>query len=257
MAVGGLAVRGLAKSYGSNNGAGRIPVFSDISFNVANGEILSIFGPNGCGKSTLLSVIAGLSDRDGGMVEINGVDSRQATIGFVFQDYHASLFPWWKTWENIALNLRIHGVRKAERRSAVEAFVQRVNVDLPLDNYTYNLSGGQQQLCVILRELIRLPSLLLLDEPFAALDYRNRMLLEEKLLELLSGAGIPVIIVTHDINDAIFLADNILILSPSPAHIRNRITVPFERPRPQAVRKSKLFFDIYNRALDISTGCPA
>lgn len=257
MAMDGLAVRGLAKSWESGNGAGRIPIFSDISFNVANGEILSIFGPNGCGKTTLLSVIAGLSDRDDGMVEINGADSRRAAIGFVFQDYQASLFPWWRTWENIALNLRIRGIRKAERRSAVEAFIRKVNVDLPLDNYTYNLSGGQQQLCAILRELISLPSLLLLDEPFASLDYRNRMLLEEKLLEILSGAGIPIIIVTHDINDAIFLADNILILSSAPARIRSMMPVPFERPRPRSIRKSRQFFDMYNRALDMTTGWPA
>ncbi len=155
------------------------------------------------------------------------------------------------------MNLRIRGVRKAERRSAVEAFVRKVNVDLPLDNYTYNLSGGQQQLCAILRELISLPSLLLLDEPFASLDYRNRMLLEEKLLELLSCADIPIIIVTHDINDAIFLADNILILSPAPAHIRSMMPVPFARPRLPNIRKSRQFFDMYNQALDMTAGCPA
>jgi len=253
----GLVVHGLAKSFRSNNDSGDTPLLADISFSVANGEILSIFGPNGCGKTTLLNVIAGLSDRDCGMVEVNGVDSRQARIGFVFQDYQASLFPWWRTWENIALNLRIDGVRKADRRRAVEAFIRRVDVDLPIDNYTYNLSGGQQQLCVFLRELISLPSLLLLDEPFAALDYRNRLLLEEKLPELLAGAGIPVIIVSHDINDAIYLADNLLILSSFPANIRNRIAVPFERPRLHNIRKSRLFFDIYNQALDTTSGCAA
>ena len=253
----GLTVRGLAKTRASNNGTGHIPIFSDISFEVANGEILSIFGPNGCGKSTLLSVIAGLSDMDDGTVKINGADSGQAPIGFVFQDYQASLFPWWRTWENIALSLRIRGAGKAERRRAVEAFVRKVNIDLPLDNYTYHLSGGQQQLCAILRELISLPSLLLLDEPFASLDYRNRLLLEEKLLELLACADIPIIIVTHDINDAIFLADNVLILSPAPAQIRSRMPVPFERPRSPHLRKSRQFFDMYNQAMDMSEGCPA
>lgn len=252
----GLAVRGLAKTRASSNGSGRIPIFSAISFDVANGEILSIFGPNGCGKSTLLSVVAGLSSMDAGTVKINGADAGQTPIGFVFQDYQASLFPWWRTWENIALNLRIRGVGKAERRSAVEAFVRKVNIDLPLDNYTYNLSGGQQQLCAILRELISLPSLLLLDEPFASLDYRNRLLLEEKLLELLACADIPIIIVTHDINDAIFLADKVLLLSPAPAQIRSTMPVPFERPRSPHIRKSRQFFDMYNQAMDISEGCP-
>lgn len=248
----GLVVEGVSKSFLNLDTNQPLSVLDRISLRVEQGEIVVLFGPNGCGKSTLLRVIASLIPVDEGKVTVGNRSVSDTQIGFVFQDYRASLFPWWSAYENIAFNLRISGIPKKERKNSVAAFLSKVGISLPLDNYPYNLSGGQQQLCAILRELIELPSLLLLDEPFAALDYQNRLNLEQQLLDLLAPTKVPVLMVSHDIEESVYLADRVIVLSPRPAHIVDDVKIALPRPRTPSMRMDVQFFNIRNQILSVA-----
>ena len=155
-----LTVNNIEKSF-FGSGKLQLAVIDKISFTVKSGKITAIFGPNGCGKTTLLKIIAGLISSDKGSIELNNKSSEKNKIGFVFQNYSSSLFPWWKVWENIGLNLKIKGILSVDIKRQVENLLVKTGIALPLENYPYVLSGGQQQLCAILRELINSPALLL------------------------------------------------------------------------------------------------
>lgn len=244
----GLVVDRVRKSYPAD-GRKALPVLEAISLQVEGGEIVALFGPNGCGKSTLLRLIAGLEPMDEGKADIAGRPTSDVPIGFVFQDYRASLFPWWTVWENIGFNLRIRRMPKKEIKKIVAEFLSSIEIELPLDNYPYNLSGGQQQLCAIARELIDPPQLLLLDEPFAALDFQNRLSLQQRLLKLLEPINVPVLLVSHDVEEAIYLADRVLLLSPRPAEIVEEVEVTMDRPRIPTMRLDLEFFNLRTQVM--------
>lgn len=192
-------------------------------------EITGILGPNGCGKTTLLNMIAGITRPDSGQIVIG---SGKRNIGYVFQDYRNSLFPWLSIRDNILFPLKIQGCKKAEELERL-ASLRRITGELPfdLDRYPYQLSGGQQQYVAILRSLIADPAVLLLDEPFSALDYQNAVWLKTRVAGILNAINIPVVLIVHDIDHLISLADRILVLSQKPTHILKEFTVKASRPR--------------------------
>lgn len=209
-----------------------IPILDSINFKVDPGEFICLLGPSGCGKSTILNVIAGFVKPSSGYVFVDKrhVDSPGADRGFVFQQY--SLLPWKTTFQNVEFGLKIQGMPKAEREERVNYYLNKVGLYQHRHAYPYQLSGGMQQRASIVRSLVNSPSVLLMDEPFAALDAQTRYMMQELLLGIWSELKPTVIFVTHDIDEAVFLSDRIFIMGVNPGRIKEKVDVPLERPRP-------------------------
>ncbi len=216
-------------------GGGRTVVLDRLSFSMCARETVAIVGPNGCGKSTLLLAIAGLLQTDSGQIYINGKIPRNASIGLVFQNYRESLLPWRTVEDNAAFALEMRGIGKSERKRMVAKFVEESNLELPLQHYPYQMSGGQQQTVSILRALIAQPDLLLLDEPFGSLDYRARLNMHQRIQEILEHTKQTVVLVSHEIDEAILLSDRVLVMSQRPAAVLADIPVKFPKPRPREI----------------------
>lgn len=208
-----------------------IYVLDAVNFKIAPGEFVCLLGPSGCGKSTILNAIAGFIKPSSGFVFVNQrhVDSPSADRGFVFQQY--SLLPWKTTFENVEFGLKIRGVPKAERTELVDYYLNRVGLHKQRHSYPHQLSGGMQQRASIVRALVNSPSVLLMDEPFAALDAQTRHMMQELLLSIWSDIKPTVIFVTHDIEEALFLSDRIFVMGVNPGRIKQQINVSLERPR--------------------------
>lgn len=221
-------------------------VFKDMSFELKKGEFVSIFGPNGCGKTTLLHIIAGLDKNYEGLIYTQ--DSLK--VSFVFQNYRESLFPWLTAQENIEFPLLIQNMSSEERKVKVKELCERLKIDINLQSYPYQLSGGQQQIVSIARALIVNPDILLLDEPFSALDYETSLFLREKIQDIWLRTGIAVVLVTHDIDESILLAVKVIVLGRDPTRIVKE--VPSELPFPREVRTllSEDFHGIKNKVMN-------
>jgi NitT/TauT family transport system ATP-binding protein len=205
---------------------------------------VSIVGPNGCGKSTLLLAVAGLLGLDSGTVSIRGKPPCEVSVGLVFQNYRESLLPWRTTESNIGFSLELKGVGREERAEKVSSFLQELHVELPLDRYPYQLSGGQQQTVSILRALFAAPDVLLLDEPFASLDYRARLNMHQRIQEIFHQTQQTVLLVSHEIDEAILLSDRVLVISHRPAKVLAEIGVGFPKPRPRELVLTDAFLRI-------------
>lgn len=240
-----IEVRGLYKSF-----AGQ-PLYEDFNLNLPNNQLISIFGPNGCGKSTLINTISGLIPCDRGEIRIHGKPIRRAKIGYVFQNYRDSMFPWMSAYDNIAYPLRVKGVPERECRDRVEQSIHTFNIRLDLKRYPYSFSGGQQQMVSILRALVADPEILFLDEPFSALDFETTLFVRDKLQEIFMATGIPMVMVVHNLEEAVFLADTILLLSKRPTRLVQ--AVPFQPPRPRTPEtlSSSEFIDVSRHCLEI------
>ena len=209
----------------------------DVSFGVKNGEFVSVIGASGCGKSTLLSVLEGLRQPVGGSVEIDGneLHGTGTERGVVFQHY--SLFPWMTTRKNIEFGIKQarHDIKRSERTRIAEDFLNKVGLQGFGSKYPSQLSGGMQQRAAIARALAMDTDILLMDEPFSAIDAKNRVILQELLLKLWEGDGTEprktVVFVTHDIDEAILLSDKIVVLTTHPGTVNEIVQVPFDRPR--------------------------
>lgn len=244
-----LSVEAVSKSFQHPSGVTR--VLHDMSFEVESGEFVTIFGPNGSGKTTLLNILADIETPDSGQVSINGKDPSTADIGFVFQNYHESLFPWKTVFENIVFPLEIRCVSKDISVSLVEDILRKVGLLAFKNRYIYDLSGGQKQLVSICRSLVIQPEVLFLDEPFSALDYSTTREMELELLNIWQEMKITTVFVSHDIDEAIFLADRILILSPRPAEIKAVIPIPLTRPRTPEMFVSEEFLALKKSVLEV------
>lgn len=208
-----------------------LPILADISLSVGTGEVVALFGPNGCGKSTLLNVVAGLEVATGGTVTIGGKTVDEAKIGFVFQNYQESLFPWLTVRDNVAFPLEVEGSSKSDARRAADEILKLVRLDASADRFPYELSGGMRQLVAICRAMVVKPDVLLLDEPCSALDYATTKRVELDMLRLWGANPCPVICVSHDVDEAVLLADRVIVLSPKPGAIKEIVEVNLPRPR--------------------------
>ena len=220
-----VTVRGLCKRFGN------ALIYDGFDLDIARGKLLSIFGPNGCGKSTLINMIAWLIPPDAGEILFDGKPLTQIKCGYVFQNYREALFPWLRSFANIEYPLKLMGIAAPERRARVERLVEHLGVKIDLTKYPYQLSGGQQQLVSIMRALVVEPEILFLDEPFSALDYEMTLFMREQLQRIFMDAGTTTVLVSHDLEEAVYLADRVLLLSRHPASIAD--DVHYDAPRPR------------------------
>lgn len=243
-----ILVKNLHKSY--KTPTGKFKVLDGINLSLKEGTFYTIFGPNGSGKTTFLRVIAGLTPYDMGTVSINGKGVGQAEIGYIFQDFRDSLLPWRKSIDDIAFPLEIKGIKKSSRYDLVHEKLKDLNLSLPLDRYTYQLSIGQQQIVAIVRALVQDPDLLIFDEPFSSLDYYTRLSMEDNLLNIWKKDKKTFVFVSHDIDESIYLSDSIIIFSQLPVQILTTIENNIVHPRTFEIRKSPEFFKLRNFILD-------
>jgi NitT/TauT family transport system ATP-binding protein len=238
-----LEVRGISKAF-RQAGKVQIPVLADLSFAVADLEFVAVIGPSGCGKSTFLRIVDGLIDPDAGSVLIDGTEVKGPGHGraMVFQGF--DLFPWRTAIENVAFGLEMQDMSAAERRQVAKHYIDLVGLTGFEQAYPFQLSGGMQQRVGIARALAIKPSILLMDEPFGALDVQTRDLLQDELLRIWQRERKTVLFVTHSIEEAIYLADRIVVFTPRPAHIDRIIDVPFERPRSEALKATVPFTEL-------------
>jgi len=239
-----ISVTNVSHDYPDPDSGGRKQVLSKVSFDVSEGEVMSIIGPSGCGKSTLMSIIAGLVMPSGGEVKVNGqiVDGPSPTRILLFQELF--LFEWMTTLGNVEFALEARRVSKPDRRQKAIEILNLVGLAGFENYYPNKISGGMKQKLALARALAAEPQVLLLDEPFGALDLQTRNELEFELLNLLKFGNQTVIIVTHDIRQAIFLGDRILVMSPRPATIKKSFVVPFPHRRQEGIRLTREFNDL-------------
>jgi NitT/TauT family transport system ATP-binding protein len=215
-------------------------VAANISFDVKAGEIVSIVGPSGCGKTTLLKALAGLIRPTGGTIRFQGkvVQGVPDRLAIVFQEYGRSLLPWTTVNRNIELPLRYQSIPSGERRRRVAESLQAVDLSGFGERYPWQLSGGMQQRVAIARALAYQPKLLLMDEPFASVDAQTRADLEDLVATLRDRFGITMVLVTHDIDESVYLSDRVIVLSRSPSTVLAQVDIELPRPRDQIKTKA-------------------
>lgn len=226
-----LTLTGIHKSFPTENGAPPLPVLAGLDCQVPAGRLVSVVGPSGCGKTTLLRIIAGLEPADQGRVLWRGAElaGPSRRVGLVFQQY--ALLPWRTTLGNIELGLEMAGLPREERRSQAAEYVQAFGLAGFEHSFPHQLSGGMQQRVAIARTLILKPELVLMDEPFGSLDSQTRDAMQEFLLSLWQQKRDTIVFVTHNVDEAVFLSDEILVLSRRPARVLARLEVTQARPR--------------------------
>jgi len=245
-----LRVERLEKSLGAG-----MRVLDGISFEVCEGEFVSLVGPSGCGKTTLLTVLAALSPADSGRVEFEGraFTAPPPGIAVVFQDYRSSLFPWRTNRENVVLGMhRDRRMPLREKRLQAAALLVRVGLAGYESYYPWQVSGGMQQRVAIARALASRPRLLLLDEPLAAVDAQTRAEIQDLILSLARENGQTCVLVTHDVEEAIYMADRVLVLSRRPTCVREEIEVDLPQPRDQfTTREDARFLALRHHILSL------
>ncbi|GLW04948.1 ABC transporter [Microtetraspora sp. NBRC 13810] len=228
-----LEIANLTHTYGSGVSAHR--AIGGIDLSLAEGELVCIVGPSGCGKSTLLRSIAGLIKPTGGRIQIGGtpVERTPDNLAVVFQDYSRSLFPWMSVAENVALPLRRKGMDKAARKKAALDALEQVGLGQAGAKYPWELSGGMQQRASIARAIAYRPSLMLMDEPFGSVDAQTREDLEDLVLQVRRTHGMTILLITHDIDESVYVGDRVVVLSKAPATVVSDLPVELPSPRDQ------------------------
>lgn len=240
-----IEINNINKSFNAHDET--LTVLKDINLNIDDGEFICLLGPSGCGKTTLLRMIAGLDKPTSGEVVANGevVKKPSGDRSVIFQQY--SLFPWLTVLDNVMFGLNISGGSKEENLKAAERYLERVGLIDFKDSYPHELSGGMKQRVAIIRSLLNHAPILLMDEPFSALDMQNRHKLQEQLIGVWKRFENTIVFVTHDVDEAIYLADRIVIMSKNPGEIKKVVKIDMERPRKRA---SKEFIDLQNEVVD-------
>jgi len=252
-----ITIKDVSRVFFSPSGE-RIEALKDVNLEVEDafsaagrdiGEFRVLLGPSGCGKSTLLRMIAGLDKPSSGQVLVNGqpVTAPGKDRGMVFQKYTS--FPWLTVAENVAYGMKINGVPEAQRKETVERLLKSVGLTEFADVYPETLSGGMQQRVAIARTLALRPSVILMDEPFGALDAQTRSDMQQLLLQIWDETACTILFVTHDVEEAVYLADRIFIMSSHPGTIVEDVHVPFDRPRALELKEKSEFHELQHYVL--------
>ncbi|WP_179812112.1 ABC transporter ATP-binding protein [Nocardiopsis sinuspersici] len=243
-----LKVTGLQKIY--NGGANAVEAVRDLTFDLGEGELVCLVGPSGCGKTTLLKCIAGLMPPTSGTVELAGqsVTAPPPGMAVVFQEYGRSLFAWMSVRANVELPLKEKKIPRGRRRELVDESLEAVGLTSFAHAYPWQLSGGMQQRVAIARAIAYEPQVLLMDEPFAAVDAQTRADLEDLIRQIWQRMGVTVLFVTHDIDEAVYLGERVLVLSSSPTVVQDDITVDLPTERDQlTTRQDERFTELRAR----------
>ncbi|WP_433604481.1 ABC transporter ATP-binding protein [Dactylosporangium sp. CA-139114] len=253
-----IAIRGVAKTFPHKDG--RFTALDDVSLDIGASEFVAIVGPSGCGKSTLLNIVAGLEQPTSGEARVGGdvVTGPGPDRGVIFQQF--ALFPWLTVRKNVEFGLRTAGVPKAQRRARAEHFIELVGLSRFADALPKTLSGGMKQRCAIARAYAVDPQILLMDEPFGALDSLTRVRLQEQLLQTWSQDQRTVMFITHDVDEAVFLANRVVVMAANPGRIVEIVDVDLPYPRTEDVRLGAQFAALRNRvwsAVHHQEGTPA
>lgn len=229
-----LEIENLTHIYGGG-GPSAHHAIDQLNLSVAEGELLCIVGPSGCGKSTLLRSIAGLITPTGGRIKVDGELVRQTpdNLAVVFQDYSRSLFPWMSVADNVVLPLRRKNMDKKRRREAAAEALESVGLSGAGRKYPFQLSGGMQQRVAIARALAYRPTLMLMDEPFGSVDAQTREDLEDLVLKVRGHHKMTIVLITHDIDESVYVGDRVVVLSKAPAHVVADLQVDLPSPRDQ------------------------
>ena len=246
-----ITIDRLTKTFATRTGP--FVALDGISLDIARGSFCTIVGPSGCGKTTLLRILAGLETATSGRVAITADDPKKPLHAMVFQG--DSIFPWMTVWNNAAYGLRMRGAPRAHIREVVSHYLDRTGLLPFADRYPHQLSGGMKQRVSIARAFATDPEVLLMDEPFSALDEQNRTLLQEELLRIWDDDKKTVVFITHSVDEAVTMGDRIVVMTAHPGRIKALVEVPFPRPRNVlALRKDPaygaLFFSIWSDLRD-------
>ena len=242
-----IAFRGVHHAFGGR------PVLENIELSVAQSEFVCVVGPSGCGKTTMLRLVAGLLTPSAGEVTYAGkrVSGPAREVAFVFQDYSKALLPWRTAAGNVALALEASGLPRARRADRIQELLHKVGLGGHAEHYPAQLSGGMQQRLQIARCLAQEPSVLLMDEPFGALDAMTRQALQDEILRIIDTSRTTALFVTHDLEEAIYLGDRVVALYPNPGRIAQVFAVDLPRPRNQlATRESPAFLKLRRAIFD-------
>ncbi len=253
-----VTVTGVTKTF-TRSRQSTVTALDDVSLTVEKGEFVSLIGPSGCGKSTLLRLIADLDTPTSGSIEVFGKSARQARLdqdyGIAFQT--AGLLPWRTVSANIELPLQLHGADAASRRTRAAELIDLVGLGEFAGSYPEQLSGGMQQRVAIARSLAERPELLLMDEPFGALDEMTRERMQAELVRICAETGAAVVFVTHSIPEAVFLSDRVVVMSPRPGRIRQIIDITLGEARGELLREESGFFASVTEVREALHGAPA
>jgi len=247
-----LSVQGLSKAYPTKRGP--VQVIGDLTFEVRAGEVACIVGPSGIGKTTLLKCLAGLQDSSSGSIRIDGneIDGPPREMALVFQDYTQSLMPWLTVEKNVRLPLKRMRLAPGEREDRIRGALEAVGLADAGSKYPWQLSGGMQQRVAIARAIAYRPEMLVMDEPFASVDAQTRFELEDLCLKIRDEFGMTILLVTHDIDEAVYLSDRVIVLGERPARVTEIIEIDLAFPRDQVVTRSEQrFAQIRTRVLEL------
>ncbi len=243
-----ITVKGVNKYFTSRSGT--VTALQDVSFTVGAGEFFCIVGPSGCGKTTLLRILAGLEQASGGEIAVVAGKNGRPQNAMVFQEQ--SVFPWMTVRDNVAYGLRVRGIAQRERQEIADGYIRMIGLSKFADNYPHQLSGGMKQRVSVARAFANDPEILLLDEPFGALDEQNRILLQQELLRIWEGTRKTAVFITHSIDEALCLGDRIMVMTAHPGTIKCIVDIDLPRPRDiSAIRTSlhynRLFQNIWGK----------
>lgn len=248
-----IQAKGLSKHYRTLGEveSQAIEAVRDISLTVDEAEFVTVFGPNACGKTTLLKMIAGLEEADmGGSVSICGKKPQDVRIGYIFQNYADSLLPWKTALDNVAFPLRLSGLSRNESQKKTRDFLEKLGMDIPEDSFPYELSGGQQQTTAILRTFNYQPDVFVLDEPFSSLDFQARLEMQDLFLKIWDKNRRATVFVSHEIDEALYLCDRMIMLTKGPARIAKVLKNDFPRPRKREMLNDPNFLDLRKEAIE-------
>jgi NitT/TauT family transport system ATP-binding protein len=241
-----IALQGVSMTFGGGQANSQVRALQSVDLQIESGEFVSLIGPSGCGKSTLLRLMGDLLQPTAGVIEVNGKTPRLARLsreyGIVFQQ--PVLYEWRTVTQNVQLPLEVMKVPLEERRTRAAGLLQLVGLTEFANRYPWELSGGMQQRVSIARALSFKPSVLLMDEPFGALDEMTRERLNRELLKVWSGTNTTIVFVTHSIAEAVFLSDRVVVMSPRPGRIETVVDVDLPRPREGTTRDAPRFFEV-------------